>query len=371
MMPRLPNRQKAQRFCANGNPFKDCPAHHLFYKAILEDDILANYVGVDCPVCKAAFTPQDDVVVCPICGAPHHRSCYQKTGNCAFHEQHAQGYTWVRKSVIDPTEQPGTSGTTIGTGASEADCCPSCGLKNPQDHMFCAGCGTRLGAPESGFHAASQAYTTAFGGVSPNETIAGVSARDLALYVGSSSQYFLPRFREIDRGAAVSINFPAILNFVYFFYRKMYKPAFILLALYLLLQIPSMVYAYEFVGYFAQHINEFMTTMDWNVLMSFTPTRFPWAITLMNLSSYVVFTTSILLMFFSNKIYLQCAVKDIRKIKEKCAVSETFNEGLYTEALARRGNTAFGIAIFVVLALMILSFVVSFLMTLPYLSLIG
>ena len=31
---------------------------------------MANYTGVKCPVCNKRFTEDDDIVVCPVCGAP-------------------------------------------------------------------------------------------------------------------------------------------------------------------------------------------------------------------------------------------------------------------------------------------------------------
>ena len=46
-----------------------------------------DYTGIKCPVCEKTFTKQDDVVVCPECGAPYHRECYQKEGHCIFEEE--------------------------------------------------------------------------------------------------------------------------------------------------------------------------------------------------------------------------------------------------------------------------------------------
>ena len=52
-----------------------------------------DYTGIKCPVCGKAFTKQDDVVVCPECGAPYHRECYRNTGHCIFLEKHEKGET--------------------------------------------------------------------------------------------------------------------------------------------------------------------------------------------------------------------------------------------------------------------------------------
>lgn len=47
-----------------------------------------------CPVCKTAFKQGDDIVVCPICGTPHHRACYAIKNECGVEEYHAKGFVW-------------------------------------------------------------------------------------------------------------------------------------------------------------------------------------------------------------------------------------------------------------------------------------
>ena len=37
-----------------------------------------RYTGETCPVCNKVFQEDDDIVVCPDCGTPHHRKCYLK-----------------------------------------------------------------------------------------------------------------------------------------------------------------------------------------------------------------------------------------------------------------------------------------------------
>ena len=48
----------------------------------------ADLKGKTCGVCHAYLFPEDDVVFCPVCGAPHHRECYNKIGHCALEEAH-------------------------------------------------------------------------------------------------------------------------------------------------------------------------------------------------------------------------------------------------------------------------------------------
>lgn len=44
-----------------------------------------------CPVCGVDFTDEDDVVVCPECGTPHHRSCWKDNGHCINENLHGTG----------------------------------------------------------------------------------------------------------------------------------------------------------------------------------------------------------------------------------------------------------------------------------------
>ncbi len=56
--------------------------------AIFENDI--------CPVCQKVFEEGDDIVVCPECGTPHHRECYNQLGKCANSALHGEGFVFKR-----------------------------------------------------------------------------------------------------------------------------------------------------------------------------------------------------------------------------------------------------------------------------------
>ncbi len=67
-----------------------------------------------CVRCKSYLFADDDVVVCPICGAPHHRECYEALGHCALEELHGteREYSKIKEKVkeeskpVKVTEQP-------------------------------------------------------------------------------------------------------------------------------------------------------------------------------------------------------------------------------------------------------------------------
>lgn len=64
---------------------------------------MSKFTNKLCPVCRAPFTEDADIVVCPQCGAPHHRVCYMTKNRCGLEEYHAQGYVWNGRL---PDEEP-------------------------------------------------------------------------------------------------------------------------------------------------------------------------------------------------------------------------------------------------------------------------
>ena len=71
---------------------------------------MADYTGCKCPVCQQPFDAGDDVVVCPECGAPYHRACYQKNAGCLFADRHGAGFEWKPA----PGEMPGRDAAGAG-----------------------------------------------------------------------------------------------------------------------------------------------------------------------------------------------------------------------------------------------------------------
>ncbi len=56
-----------------------------------------------CPICRTRFNEKADIVVCPICGTPHHRACYSIKNKCALEELHEKGWNWNGRL---PDEEP-------------------------------------------------------------------------------------------------------------------------------------------------------------------------------------------------------------------------------------------------------------------------
>ena len=88
---------------------------------------MPKYYGCPCEGCGKPLTLQDDIVVCPDCGAPYHRVCYEKLSQCIHRPAHAAGYEWKF-----PYEE------------SQLRTCPSCGERTLRDEETCRCCGAVL-----------------------------------------------------------------------------------------------------------------------------------------------------------------------------------------------------------------------------------
>ena len=223
---------------------------------------MTRYTGNHCPVCEQAFTDEDDIVVCPDCGTPYHRACWQKVGVCMHKSEHAAGFEW----------QPEV-GPDADKAAHEATC-PNCGTHNTPGAVRCAHCGCPLPkAPDPitaktddeksvpiyarDPSAVNNSRTTpgphidTFGTgedggiyrreIGHEDPIDGIKAKDWAAYVGRSPMYYLMQFfRMSETKQKVTLSLSAFLfGPAYLFYRKMWKQGLLATLVMIVLSIPG------------------------------------------------------------------------------------------------------------------------------------
>lgn len=221
---------------------------------------MPKYYGCPCEGCGKPLTLRDDIVVCPDCGAPYHRDCYEKLGRCIHSAAHAAGYEWKF-----PYQE------------SELCTCPACGERTLRSEEHCRCCGAVLppeGAEEpadrsedpgegsfdySSFYRQfqetgtpsadpmKQAYEAAFG---KEEAMDGIPCADWASYIGPASPSYMNTYCRMQLAhSKVSMSFSALLfGPFYFFYRKAWKPAFAFLAAELLLFVPTLLQMMQITG---------------------------------------------------------------------------------------------------------------------------
>ncbi|MEG2125484.1 MAG: RING finger protein [Hydrogenoanaerobacterium sp.] len=281
---------------------------------------MEKYIGICCPVCNKPFTAEDDIAVCPQCGAPHHRSCFKELGRCAFTEQHAPGNEWKNpnEQALQPLPQKQDELTPQQTDdASETA---------QEDH-------SKLFTPANGampFLNEKEAQSVKQLGIGLDDELDGVPVKDIAQFVGANSLYYLPRFKLISgKQPFFNINFSAMLTgFFYFFHRKMYKAGTVMLAIFIAALIPQFVLSYfMFPEMFA------WLTVE-NMPQPVIP--YPWLSMLSTILHYVYFTVVMLSGVFANKIYYRFTMKKIHKIQDEF---RGLSESDYMQALTLRGRT--------------------------------
>ena len=243
--------------------------------ATMEEEInrrlpIMNYIGLKCPVCGKAFTAEDDIVVCPECGAPYHRSCYVREGKCIYTDRHGN-FTWKAPQPKPSDEE-----------SKDIKRCPRCGAPNSKDALFCAHCGLPFSEnaqqqntsfpgqgsepgqaawrrpsgpnipPQGGNMPPNYGYPgqqgpfhfpmDPLGGVDPNEPIGGIPAGDVAKYVQENTQYYIPAFANQSHFRRNRFNFSAFFfQGIWMLFRKLYKVGAFITALQ-----GAMLFAYLF-----------------------------------------------------------------------------------------------------------------------------
>ncbi len=233
-----------------------------------------RYTDIICNVCGQPFAEEDDVVVCPVCGTPHHRACWMQTQHCVNEALHEQGFEWKFPEDKDPIKKldelkrkahSPTPEFTFKNGETVIEC-PHCGALNYENDAFCMKCraplkeNTRADAqnnvPPQGGADAGQGYAYTdphrlaydnqrlYGGLEPNVMIDGIPVAEYSDYIGGNAPgKMIRRIAGMERfNRKISFNFAALVfGPIWFFYRKMYKTGAMILILVMLCSAISSV----------------------------------------------------------------------------------------------------------------------------------
>lgn len=166
-----------------------------------------KYSNYKCPVCNNQFTEDDDVVVCPECGTPHHRECYIQNGNCANKDKHGTNEP-IEVEFVDVEENKDVvSESEVSEKTNE----------NPQKVV--------------------QEIIEEMKGGNGDHMLNGKHISFYEAAIGKNQKFYIPHFMIMDKTKkAVSWNIAGFfVPLAWCLYRKMYKFAAIILALYVLM----------------------------------------------------------------------------------------------------------------------------------------
>ena len=209
------------------------------------DKMAYKVEGETCPICKSYLFDEDDVVFCPVCGAPHHRDCYAAVGHCGLEALHGTDKQYSPKTKEEKQhESKSDNGGKIK--------CSRCNRELVDGALFCPYCGQDLSG-EKAPHNHSSFYQTPpqnaqpFGGGFPtfidpyggiphdgSVTIEGESVENVKTYVFANTQRYIPLFYRQNKKNKSSWNWCACLfPGSWFCFRKHYAAGVIAVALWL------------------------------------------------------------------------------------------------------------------------------------------
>ena len=190
---------------------------------------------LSCGVCHAYLFDDDDVVYCPVCGAPHHRDCYKSIGHCAFEDAHGTDKEYKKPDFSNENgdaEQKDRA-TTV---------CEICGAEYPAENSNCPKCS----APNFKSVSGGFAEFDFLGGIPAGTDLGnGVKAEEARRFVFTNTRRYIPRFAEINLGKKAGWNwFSFLFPCAWFLSRKMYKSGIITGIMYIcfsMLMIPFQI----------------------------------------------------------------------------------------------------------------------------------
>ena len=282
------------------------------------------YEGYNCPICRQPFTAQDDIVVCPQCGLPHHRACWNKEGHCHLDHLHGTDDQWSRdRASAVQGEQMHEHNNTHSYRA-----CPRCQTKNPEFAEFCQHCGSPLNG-DNNWHT-NAAQNTAYSeyqpfrnanqpsrDVDPNEEIDGVKAEDISAYVGTKANYYMPRFRRMARkGSSASWNWAAFLfGPLWLLYRKMYALGFVVMILEIIQTFITQI-TFKALGLTSAYEITYQEMLSHIVTAAEKPSNLYFFLSI-SLISAIILAIEIGLALFGNRLYRDHCLKKIASAREK------------------------------------------------------
>ena len=325
-----------------------------------------DYYNYRCPVCEKQFDKDSEIVVCPVCGAPHHRECYEINMRCHFEDRHADGFDFkaeYSKQKDSTTENKTSHQTNEPFGSSDIIACQNCGTFNVASNDVCTNCGTPLekdgnqhnpydrhtqeqNVPpyQSGNRNAQQSPFPTFifdpmGGLKPEDDLGdGVTVGEVSKFTKNNSPFFCRLFHQIKNTGKSRFSFVGFFfHGGWMLYRKMYKlGAFItaLMAIMIIGQLyietfytglmTDLMKATQDVGYFGMYdaMAEFFKTR---------PQQDQLILGLYALSSFGQIAVRLICAFCANKWYYKHCKKQITKIKTNSGTKEAADTALQTK----------------------------------------
>ncbi len=258
-----------------------------------------------CAVCSAYLFSDDDIVYCPVCGAPHHRDCYNSIGHCALEDLHGTENQYKKPAPENFEPQANTNNKNTVK-------CGMCGESYDPALNNCPKCN----APNFGKMGGRFVSFDFLGGV-PAETDLGegVTANEAKRFVATNTQRYIPKFAS---------NKKASWNWLAFLFpcgwalsRKMYLQGAIIGALQMALTFLTFPYQKAMSRFqisetegTVQYMRLLLQKMQENI-----DTIGKWVIIAAALVSVLSILVNVLVGIFGDRMYKKHVISTVRDIK--------------------------------------------------------
>ena len=193
-----------------------------------------NYTGKLCDGCRQPLENSDDIVVCPICGTPQHRSCYEKNNKCVNEYLHSTGFAWT-----DPEEEQRNKEEELKARQNVQE------AQSSDQPVFASPTPQNM---ESVF----------LRGVlyDPKDDVGGATVGEAADFIQNSAPRYIRKYmKQKKKGRKLSWNWAAFFFSPYwFFYRKLYKAGAFFLALSVALSLATVSLTEKVYGFYEKMV---------------------------------------------------------------------------------------------------------------------
>ena len=317
-----------------------------------------------CEICKKTLLEKEGsensdegTVVCPICGAPYHKSCYKEKSGCIYEVKHGTEFDYYHK--INNNKENEVNKKEGGIA------CKNCLYVNSKDENVCKNCGEKLDKPFSRFvkvinfdlinsskEDLRKKVLSQVGLISEEDSekeIDGISLGDLAKFTLVNSEYYVNIFKKIKKKNKSRFNFCAFwFPAAWFLYRKQYKLGISLLVLSCIVSVVTAFIKFKYLGNITKVLfgeSTMYASKNLNVLNYLNVSE---NFNKLSLSQQLLFfipsiceLLTILIMIlsgiFANRIYLRHCVNKIKNIKNNVKTSLEYN---YDDVLLKEGGVS-------------------------------
>lgn len=331
-----------------------------------ERNVILDYKDKACPQCGKQFEKNDDVVVCPQCGTPQHRECYEKLGHCVNEDKHDTGFSWGE------AEDEKSSEHTVK--------CPVCKAENSDDSLFCKRCATPLtngkadksssedensgngfqGMPFMHMGAIPFQQFTVLKG--DDDIGQGVKAKEAEKLVQKNVPFYMMLFTRIKRFGASRFSFVGFLfTGAWYLYRKQYLRGAVISVITALTMILSAVFTPFFMQTFESieaNLKTANTYVTSNAIFNEVfklPVDQQIAFFIPLIAMILTFAIRVYCGFTANRSYYNHCIKKINRLKLENETSQKLNP-----VLEKKGGVDIGIAICVVVCYIIINYAPGF-----------